>query len=74
MSKNQFTTTNLTNHRVLIEGPKGRSYVADGTQLADVEQETNGLMTYDREVLKVDPVTVRAVHERLRDLVAAARR
>lgn len=44
------------------------------TQLADVEQETNGLMTYDREVLKVDPETVRAVHERLRDLVAAARR
>ena len=37
MSKNKFTTTNLTNHRVLIEGPKGRSYVADGTQLADVD-------------------------------------
>ena len=37
MSKNQFTTTNLTNHRVLIEGPKGRSYVADGTQLANVD-------------------------------------
>ena len=25
------------------------------TQLADVEDETNGLMTYDRRVLKVSP-------------------
>ena len=37
MSKNQFTTTNLTSHRVLIEGPKGQHYIADGTQLADVD-------------------------------------
>ena len=37
MSKSQFTTTNLTNHRVLIEGPKGQHYIADGTQLVDID-------------------------------------
>ena len=26
------------------------------TQLTDVEEETNGLVTYDRKVQKVDPV------------------
>ncbi|MGX6511731.1 DUF2804 family protein [Rhodococcus sp. SJ-2] len=36
------------------------------TQLADVEEETNGLMTYDRRVLKVDPAAVRASNMRLR--------
>ena len=28
-------------------------------QLTDVETECNGLMTYDREVLKVDPEAIR---------------
>ncbi|WP_181762909.1 DUF2804 family protein [Rhodococcus spelaei] len=36
------------------------------TQLADVEDETNGLMTYDRRVLKVDAEAVRASNQRLR--------
>ena len=36
------------------------------TQLADVEQETNGLMTYDRRVLKVDVDQVRSSTLRLR--------
>ncbi|CAM2906526.1 DUF2804 domain-containing protein [Prescottella defluvii] len=36
------------------------------TQLADVEDETNGLMTYDRRVLKVDTEAVRASNRRLR--------
>ena len=36
------------------------------TQLADVEQETNGLMTYDRRVLKVDAEQVRGSNRRLR--------
>ncbi|MFD1827046.1 DUF2804 family protein [Mumia zhuanghuii] len=36
------------------------------TQLADVEDETNGLMTYDRRVLKVDTEAVRASNQRLR--------
>ena len=37
MSKSQFTTTNLTNHRVLIEGPKGQHYIADGSQLVEID-------------------------------------
>ena len=35
------------------------------TQLSDVEDETNGLVTYDRKVLKVDPARMRAVAEAL---------
>jgi beta-galactosidase/beta-glucuronidase len=46
--------------------------VADGlsatvyTQLSDVEDEVNGLLTYDREVLKAPEAAVRAVIDRLR--------
>jgi beta-galactosidase/beta-glucuronidase len=35
------------------------------TQLTDVEDETNGLMTYDRRVTKVSPEGMRAIAERL---------
>jgi hypothetical protein len=33
------------------------------TQTTDVEIEVNGLLTYDREVLKLDPAKARAWHE-----------
>ncbi|MGC4153145.1 MAG: DUF2804 family protein [Propionicimonas sp.] len=42
------------------------------TQLADVEQETNGLLTYDRCVVKVDAEAVRASNARLRETFASA--
>ena len=35
------------------------------TQTTDVEQEINGLMTYDRKVLKFSPAALKAAHERL---------
>ena len=35
------------------------------TQVSDVEDETNGLLTYDRQVLKVDRKAVRAMSDRL---------
>ena len=35
------------------------------TQLSDVEQETNGLVTYDRAVVKFDEARMRAINERL---------
>ena len=35
------------------------------TQLTDVEQETNGFVTYDREVVKFDAARVRAVNAKL---------
>jgi hypothetical protein len=33
------------------------------TQLTDVEQEVNGLYTYDRKA-KFDPATIRAINQR----------
>ncbi len=36
------------------------------TQISDVEDETNGLLTYDRRVVKPDPAVLRAVADRLR--------
>jgi beta-galactosidase/beta-glucuronidase len=35
------------------------------TQLSDVEEETNGLVTYDREIVKVDPGTFRLINSKL---------
>ena len=35
------------------------------TQVSDVEDETNGLLTYDRQVLKVDAERLRAVSQAL---------
>lgn len=35
------------------------------TQVSDVEDETNGLLTYDRQVLKVNPDTAKAMSDRL---------
>jgi hypothetical protein len=35
------------------------------TQITDVEIEVNGLMTYDREILKLDEAQIRAAHEQL---------
>ena len=37
------------------------------TQLSDVEDETNGLYTYDRQVLKVDSKKMRAIADKLYD-------
>ncbi len=42
------------------------------TQLSDVEQETNGLITYDRKVIKVDTDKVLASNKRLQDRLARA--
>ncbi len=35
------------------------------TELSDIEDETNGLMTYDREVLKIDPEIMRKTNREL---------
>ena len=35
------------------------------TQTTDVEIEINGLLTYDRKVLKFNPVKLKSAHERL---------
>ena len=36
------------------------------TQITDVEEELNGLMTYDREVLKIPEETLREINEQLK--------
>ena len=36
------------------------------TQLSDIEDEVNGLLTYDRKVEKLDGDTVRRLNEALR--------
>ena len=48
--------------RPLVE--KGLS-AAVYTQTTDVEGEVNGLMTYDREILKIDEAELRKMHEPL---------
>jgi hypothetical protein len=35
------------------------------TQTTDVEVEVNGLMTYDRKVIKFDPSFLKKLHEEL---------
>ena len=35
------------------------------TQLSDVEEEVNGLFTYDRKVCKVDKIRMKALAERI---------
>ena len=40
------------------------------TQVSDVEDETNGLLTYDRAILKVDAARMRELAERMEDVFA----
>ena len=42
------------------------------TQVSDVEDETNGLLTYDRKVLKVSPVRMRRIAHALEEAFARA--
>ena len=36
------------------------------SQIADVERESTGLITYDRATVKVDPILMRSIHSTLR--------
>ena len=36
------------------------------TQVSDVEFEVNGLLTYDREIVKLDEAAVKAVNEKMK--------
>lgn len=48
----------------------GRLSAAIYTQITDVETEVNGIMTYDRAVIKMDAETIAAAH---RELIEASR-
>ncbi|MBD8042999.1 glycoside hydrolase family 2 [Arthrobacter sp. Sa2BUA2] len=53
-------------HRTQIEPAVGQGLAATVyTQLSDVEDEVNGLLTYDRKILKLDPGMVREVNAAL---------
>ena len=56
----------LYEREVLPAVPRGLC-AAVYTQLSDVEDELNGLMTYDRRVVKLDAEDVRELNERLRE-------
>lgn len=45
--------------------PKGLS-ASIYTQLSDVEEETNGFVTYDREVIKVEPSLIKEINDKIR--------
>ncbi len=49
---------------IVLSGLCGAVY----TQLTDVEDETNGLVTYDRRVIKVSTEKMRAIAEKLQNL------
>ena len=54
--------TKLDEVRALVcRGSNGAVY----TQITDVEGELNGLLTYDRRVMKPDVARVKAAHEAL---------
>jgi len=59
----------LAQYRDLMEGIASLPFVAGFcyTQLTDIEQEVNGLLTYDRRA-KVAPEQVAEIHRRLFDL------
>ena len=56
----------LYEREVLPAVPRGLC-AAVYTQLSDVEDELNGLMTYDRRVVKLDADEVRELNERLKE-------
>ncbi|MEO6899144.1 MAG: glycoside hydrolase family 2, partial [Mycobacteriaceae bacterium] len=59
----ELTDAYVANTTVLRDqGAARRLSGAVYTQITDVENELNGLFTYDREVLKVDPARVRAIN------------
>jgi hypothetical protein len=35
------------------------------TQITDVEEEVNGLVTYDRKVIKVDEPKIKAINQKI---------
>ncbi len=60
----QASLSEVYRDRILANIPKGLCG-AILTQISDVEDEINGLITYDREVVKVDSVRMRAIARQL---------
>jgi len=65
-SKEEFVNAyeKMINRDVLRHIPKGLS-ASIYTQLSDVEEETNGFITFDREIIKVDPSIIKKINDKL---------
>jgi hypothetical protein len=61
----ELTQDYVDNTSQLLSAAAGNLSGSVFTQLSDVEGELNGLITYDREVLKVEPGPVRDINRRL---------
>jgi len=55
----------LHEHQVIPAMKKGLSATVY-TQVSDVEFEVNGMLTYDREEIKLDPEVVKAINEKMK--------
>ncbi len=69
-SKGEFAMAlkRLYEGQIIPAAKKGLS-IAIYTQVSDVEDEINGLLTYDREVCKADPALLQALNEKLKQAV-----
>ena len=54
----------LYEHQIIPYIPKGLCATVY-TQLSDVEDEINGLVTYDRAIVKVNPDLIVQVHDKM---------
>jgi hypothetical protein len=68
----ELTKAYVANTGLLLPGAAGSLSGSVYTQISDVEGELNGLVTYDRAVLKVEPGPVRDINRRLIAAGAAA--
>lgn len=57
--------TRLFNNRIIAQIDKGLSGTIY-TQVTDVEDELNGIMTYDRKVTKIDTDVLNSINERIK--------
>ena len=65
LTKWQDAVIKLYQKQILPAIQKAHLSVAVFTQLTDVEQETNGLLTYDRAIAKMNPDDLKKVNEDL---------
>jgi beta-galactosidase/beta-glucuronidase len=66
--KNKEDLTNAivtTYEKKLLPGIEHGLCATVYTQVSDIEEEINGLMTYDRKILKVEPDKIKAINEKL---------
>ena len=55
----------MINRDVINNSPHGLS-ACIYTQLSDVEEETNGFITFDREVIKVSPQDIKQINDQIK--------